>query len=69
MASAHGSAGRSKLGYKGSPVTMSAISGIDMALWDLAGKIAGLPVHQLLNSVIEIGLRSTTARHSVHRHF
>lgn len=36
------------LGYKGGPVTMSAISGIDMALWDLAGKRAGLPVHQLL---------------------
>jgi galactonate dehydratase len=36
------------LGYKGGPVTMSAISGIDIALWDLAGKIAGQPVHQLL---------------------
>jgi galactonate dehydratase len=36
------------LGYKGGPVTMSAISGIDMALWDIAGKVAGQPVHQLL---------------------
>ncbi len=36
------------LGYKGGPVTMSAISGIDMALWDIAGQAAGLPVHQLL---------------------
>ena len=36
------------LGYKGGAVTMSAISGIDMALWDIAGKAAGLPVHQLL---------------------
>ena len=35
-------------GYKGGPVTMSAISGIDMALWDLAGKAAGLPVYELL---------------------
>ena len=35
-------------GYKGGPVTMSAISGIDMALWDIAGKAAGLPVHRLL---------------------
>jgi galactonate dehydratase len=36
------------LGYKGGAVTMSAISGVDMALWDIAGKAAGLPVHQLL---------------------
>jgi galactonate dehydratase len=35
-------------GYKGGPVTMSAISGIDIALWDLTGKIAGLPIHELL---------------------
>jgi galactonate dehydratase len=35
-------------GYKGGPVKMSAISGIDMALWDIAGKAAGLPVHRLL---------------------
>jgi galactonate dehydratase len=34
--------------YKGGPVTMSAISGIDQALWDLKGKIAGLPVYELL---------------------
>jgi len=36
------------LGYKGGPVTMSALSGIDMALWDIAGKAAGQPVHQML---------------------
>ena len=35
-------------GYKGGPVKMSAISGIDMALWDITGKAAGLPVHSLL---------------------
>lgn len=36
------------LGYKGGPVTMSAISGIDIALWDIAGKAAGLPIHRML---------------------
>ena len=36
------------LGYKGGAVTMSALSGIDMALWDIAGKAANQPVHQML---------------------
>ena len=35
-------------GYKGGPVKMSAISGIDMALWDITGKAAGTSVHRLL---------------------
>ena len=30
------------------PVWMSALSGIDLALWDLKGKVAGLPVVELL---------------------
>jgi galactonate dehydratase len=39
------------IGYKGGPVTMSALSGIDMALWDIAGKAAGQPVHQMLGGM------------------
>lgn len=34
--------------YRGGPVHMSAIAGIDEALWDLKGKSAGMPVYELL---------------------
>jgi galactonate dehydratase len=34
--------------YRGGPVHMSAIAGIDQALWDLKGKEFGAPVYELL---------------------
>ncbi|MBE5733917.1 MAG: galactonate dehydratase [Clostridiales bacterium] len=34
--------------YRGGPILMSAIAGIDQALWDIKGKKLGAPVHELL---------------------
>ena len=34
--------------YRGGPVLTSVISGIDQALWDIKGKVLGVPVYELL---------------------
>jgi len=34
--------------YRGGPILMSAIAGIDQALWDIKGQELGAPVHRLL---------------------
>jgi galactonate dehydratase len=38
--------------YRGGPVLMSAIAGIDQALWDLRGKQFGAPIHELLGGPV-----------------
>ena len=38
--------------YRGGPILMSAIAGIDQALWDLKGKTMGQPVFQLLGGAV-----------------
>lgn len=39
--------------YRAGPVIGSAISGIDQALWDIRGKLLGLPVYKLLGGPVD----------------
>lgn len=41
----------------GGPVLMAALSGIDIALWDILGKATGRPVHQLLGGKVRDKVR------------
>ncbi|WP_306060584.1 galactonate dehydratase [Natronococcus wangiae] len=43
--------------YRGGPVLMSAIAGIDQALWDIKGKRFGAPVYDLLGGAARDRLR------------
>lgn len=43
--------------YRGGPLLTSAISGVEQALWDLAGKAVGLPVYRLLGGPLRDRIR------------
>lgn len=43
--------------YRGGPVMMSAMSGIDQALWDILGKHLGVPAHQLMGGAVRERIR------------
>lgn len=44
--------------YRGGPIMMSVLSGIDMALWDIKGKHFDVPVHMLLGGKVRGKVRS-----------
>ncbi len=43
--------------YRGGPILMSAIAGIDQALWDIKGKHLNVPVHALLGGPVRDRIR------------
>ena len=44
--------------YRGGPVLMSALAGLDQALWDLKGKVLGVPAWELMGGKVRDKIRA-----------
>jgi galactonate dehydratase len=44
--------------YRGGAISMSAIAGVDQALWDIKGKTLGVPVYELLGGLVRDKMRT-----------
>lgn len=44
--------------YRGGPILMSAIAGIDTALWDITARALGVPIHALLGGRVRDKIRT-----------
>jgi galactonate dehydratase len=44
--------------YRGGPVLMSALAGLEQALWDLKGKVVGLPAWEMLGGRVRDKIRA-----------
>jgi galactonate dehydratase len=44
--------------YRDGPILSSALAAVDIALWDIAGKLRGVPVHELLGGPVRDRVRA-----------